>query len=71
VHTPFVRWFRQKELSGKEAEAMAKLSASQTHCRMAQPSEVCPPWHSILLDEASFVTGTDYPLDGGFFNLHG
>jgi hypothetical protein len=22
-------------------------------------------------DEATFITGSDYPIDGGFFNLHG
>jgi len=25
----------------------------------------------LCSDEAGFITGTDYPIDGGFFNLHG
>ena len=25
----------------------------------------------LCSDEAAFITGTDYPIDGGFFNLHG
>jgi 2-keto-3-deoxy-L-fuconate dehydrogenase len=71
VHTPFVDGFVKKNFPGKEAEAFAKLSASQPIGRMAQPSEVATLALYLCSDEASFVTGTDYPLDGGFFNLHG
>jgi 2-keto-3-deoxy-L-fuconate dehydrogenase len=71
VHTPFVDGFVKKNFPGKEAEALAKLSASQPIGRMAQPSEVAALALYLCSDEASFVTGTDYPLDGGFFNLHG
>jgi len=71
VHTPFVDGFVKKNFPGKEAEAFAKLSASQPIGRMAQPSEVATLALYLCSDEASFITGTDYPLDGGFFNLHG
>jgi 2-keto-3-deoxy-L-fuconate dehydrogenase len=71
VHTPFVDGFVKKNFPGKEAEALARLSASQPIGRMAQPSEVAAMGLYLCSDEASFVTGTDYPLDGGFFNLHG
>jgi NAD(P)-dependent dehydrogenase (short-subunit alcohol dehydrogenase family) len=71
VHTPFVDGFVKKNFPGKEAEAFAKLSASQPIGRMAQPSEVASLALYLCSDEASFITGTDYPLDGGFFNLHG
>ena len=71
VHTPFVDGFVKKNFPGKEAEALAKLSASQPIGRMAQPSEVAALALYLCSDEASFITGTDYPLDGGFFNLHG
>lgn len=71
VHTPFVDGFVKKNFPGKEAEAFAKLSASQPIGRMAQPSEVAALALYLCSEEASFVTGTDYPLDGGFFNLHG
>jgi len=71
VHTPFVDGFVRKNFPGKEAEAFAKLSASQPVGRMAKPSEVAMLALYLCSDEASFITGTDYPLDGGFFNLHG
>ena len=71
VHTPFVDGFVKKNFPGKEAEAFAKLSASQPIGRMAKPSEVAALALYLCSDEASFITGTDYPLDGGFFNLHG
>ena len=71
VHTPFVDGFIKKNYPGKEAEAFAKLSASQPIGRMAKPSEVAKLALYLCSDDASFITGTDYPLDGGFFNLHG
>jgi NAD(P)-dependent dehydrogenase (short-subunit alcohol dehydrogenase family) len=71
VHTPFVDGFVKKNYPGKEAEAFAKLSASQPIGRMAKPCEVAMLALYLCSDEASFITGTDYPLDGGFFNLHG
>jgi 2-keto-3-deoxy-L-fuconate dehydrogenase len=71
VHTPFVDGFIKKNYPGKEAEAFAKLSASQPIGRMAQPGEVAMLALYLCSDEASFITGTDYPLDGGFFKLRG
>lgn len=71
VHTPFVDGFIKKNFPGRETEAFAKLSALQPIGRMAQPSEVAMLALYLCSDEASFVTGTDYPLDGGFFKLHG
>ena len=71
VHTPFVDGFVKKNYPGKEAEAFAKLAALQPIGRMAQPCEVAMLALYLCSDEASFITGTDYPLDGGFFNLHG
>lgn len=71
VHTPLVDGFVKKNYPGKEAEAFAKLAALQPIGRMAQPCEVAMLALYLCSDEASFITGTDYPLDGGFFNLHG
>lgn len=71
VHTPLVDGFVKKNYPGKEAEAFAKLAALQPIGRMAQPCEVAMLALYLCSDEASFITGTNYPLDGGFLNLHG
>jgi NAD(P)-dependent dehydrogenase (short-subunit alcohol dehydrogenase family) len=48
-----------------------KLAASAPMGRMGEPEEVASLALFLCSDEASFLTGVDYPLDGGFFNLHG
>ena len=71
VHTPFVDDYLKKNYPGREREMFAKLAQSQPVGRMATPSEVATLALFLCSDEASFVTGADYPLDGGFFNLRG
>jgi len=70
VHTPFVDGFIAKNYPGKEQEMFEKLSASQPIGRMAQPSEVAALALYLASDEASFITGCDYPIDGGFIKLN-
>jgi NAD(P)-dependent dehydrogenase (short-subunit alcohol dehydrogenase family) len=48
-----------------------KLSASQPIGRMGEPEEVAALALFLCSDEAGFITGVDYPIDGGFFNLRG
>jgi NAD(P)-dependent dehydrogenase (short-subunit alcohol dehydrogenase family) len=48
-----------------------KLAKAQPIGRMAEPGEVASLALFLCSDEASFITGADYPLDGGFFNLRG
>jgi 2-keto-3-deoxy-L-fuconate dehydrogenase len=69
VHTPFVDGFVTKNYPGREAEMMAKLSAAQPIGRMAQPEEVASLAVYLCSDEASFITGMNYCLDGGYMNL--
>src|SRR5579862_1496261 len=71
VHTPFVDGFLRRNYPGKEQEMFQKLEKSQPIGRMAQPEEVANLALFLCSDEASFITGTDYPIDGGFFNLRG
>ena len=71
VHTPFVDGFVKKNYPGREEEAMRRLSSLQPIGRMATPEEVAMLALYLCSDQASFITGADYPLDGGFFNLHG
>ncbi len=70
VHTPFVDGFLQKNYPGKEAEMFAKLEASQPIGRMGQPAEIAALALYLCSDEASFITGCDYPIDGGFTKLN-
>lgn len=70
VHTPFVDGFLAKNYPGKEAEMFEKLSASQPIGRMAKPEEIANLILYLCSDEASFITGCDYPIDGGFINLN-
>ena len=70
VHTPFVDGFLAKSYPGQEAEMFEKLSKTQPIGRMAEPSEVGALALYLCSDEAGFVTGCDYPLDGGFTRLN-
>jgi NAD(P)-dependent dehydrogenase (short-subunit alcohol dehydrogenase family) len=71
VHTGFVDGYLANNYPGREAEMFAKLSAAQPIGRMGKPEEVADLALFLCSDEAGFITGVDYPLDGGFFNLHG
>ena len=71
VHTPFVDGYLRKNYPGREAEFFEKLSKTQPIGRMGEPGEVADLALFLCSDEASFITGVDYPIDGGFFNLHG
>ena len=69
VFTPFVDGFVRKNYPGREKEMLEKLSQSQPIGRMAEPHEVAALALFLCSSEAAFITGVDYPIDGGFFNL--
>ena len=70
VHTPFVDGFLQKNYPGKEKDMFENLSKTQPIGRMAEPGEVAALALYLASDEASFITGNDYPFDGGFLKLN-
>ncbi|HEY3405037.1 MAG TPA: SDR family oxidoreductase [Ohtaekwangia sp.] len=70
VHTSFVDNFLAKNYPGNEMEMFDKLSKTQPIGRMGRPDEVAALALYLCSDEASFVTGCDYPLDGGFIKLN-
>lgn len=70
VHTPFVDGFLKKNYPGKEEEMFDKLSKAQPIGRMAKPIEIAHLVLYLCSDEASFITGSDYPIDGGSINLN-
>jgi 2-keto-3-deoxy-L-fuconate dehydrogenase len=71
VHTPFVDGYLHKNYPGREQEMFQKLAASQPIGRMGQPEEVAAVALFLCSDEAAFITGADYPIDGGFLNVRG
>ena len=70
VHTPFVDGFLKNTYPGKEEEMFEKLSKTQPIGRMGTPGEVAALALYLCSDEASFITGCDYLVDGGFVKLN-
>jgi 2-keto-3-deoxy-L-fuconate dehydrogenase len=70
VHTPFVDNFLAKNYPGQEQEMFDKLSKTQPIGRMGRPDEIASLALYLCSDEASFITGCDYPIDGGFITLN-
>jgi NAD(P)-dependent dehydrogenase (short-subunit alcohol dehydrogenase family) len=69
IHTPFVDGFIKKNYPGRETEMFQKLSEYQPIGRMGKPEEVAAVALFLASDEASFVTGSAYTVDGGTFAL--
>ncbi|HEY2581042.1 MAG TPA: SDR family oxidoreductase [Mucilaginibacter sp.] len=70
VHTPFVDGFIKKNYPDNQEEIFEKLSKSQPIGRMGRPDEIAALALYLCSDEAGFVTGCDYPIDGGFVKLN-
>ncbi|WP_258103974.1 SDR family NAD(P)-dependent oxidoreductase [Marinoscillum sp. MHG1-6] len=70
IHTPFVDGFLNKNYPGREAEMFEALSKTQPIGRMGKPEEVAALALYLCSDEASFITGSCYPIDGGFITLN-
>jgi len=65
VHTPFVDGYLAKNYPGREQEMMKVLSEYQPIGRMGRPEEIAQLALYLCSDEASFITGAAYPIDGG------
>ncbi len=70
IHTPFVDDYLQKNYPGKEREMFDALAKTQPIGRMGTTEEVAHLILYLCSDEASFITGCDYPIDGGFIKLN-
>jgi 2-keto-3-deoxy-L-fuconate dehydrogenase len=70
VHTPFVDGYLKNTYPGREQEMFEKLSKTQPIGRMAEPEEVASLALFLCSDEAAFITGSDYAIDGGFIKLN-
>jgi NAD(P)-dependent dehydrogenase (short-subunit alcohol dehydrogenase family) len=65
VHTPFVDDYVARHYAGREQEVLRQLSAYQPIGRMGTAEEVAHLALYLCSDEAAFVTGQAYPIDGG------
>jgi len=70
VHTPFVDGFLKKNYPGQETEMFDKLSKTQPIGRMGKPIEVAHQVLYLCSEEAGFITGSDFSIDGGFVTLN-
>ncbi|MGJ8679354.1 SDR family NAD(P)-dependent oxidoreductase [Paraglaciecola sp.] len=70
VHTPFVDNFLNENYSDNREEMFEKLSKSQPIGRMGEPQEIAALVDYLCSDEAAFITGSNFPIDGGFVTLN-
>ena len=69
VHTPFVDGFLKQNYPGREKEMFESLSKAQPIGRMGTPEEIAYLALYLCSDKATFITGSDYLIDGGFTRL--
>ena len=65
VHTAFVDGYVAKNYPGREQQVLQELAHYQPMGRMGTPEAVAALALYLCSDEASFVTGQAYPIDGG------
>lgn len=70
VHTQFVDNFLEKNYPDNKAEMFEKLSQSQPLGRMGNPDEIAAMVDYLCSDDAAFITGSNFPIDGGFVTLN-
>jgi NAD(P)-dependent dehydrogenase (short-subunit alcohol dehydrogenase family) len=70
VHTPFVDQYLEESYPDNKAEMFEALSKTQPIGRMGTPEEVAELVAFLCSDAASFITGSNYAIDGGFVTLN-
>ncbi len=70
VHTPFVDQYLEDHYPDRKEEMFEQLSNTQPIGRMGTPDEVAAFVDYLCSDDASFITGSNFPIDGGFVTLN-
>jgi len=70
VHTPFVDKYLEENYPDDRDEMFDKLSKTQPIGRMGSSDEIAALVAYLCSDEAAFVTGCNFPIDGGFVTLN-
>ncbi len=65
VQTPFVEGYLEKFHKHNKEEVRAELRARQPMGRLGQPEEIASMVRYLACDEAAFITGSLFPIDGG------
>lgn len=66
VQTPFVEGYLERFHKDNKEETRAELRARQPVGRLGRPEEVASMVRYLASDEAAFVTGSLFPIDGGW-----
>lgn len=69
VHTPFVDGFLEENYPERTEEMFEQLSQTQPIGRMGTPEEIAHLALYLSSDAAGFITGSNFPIDGGFTTL--
>lgn len=69
IHTPFVDGYLEKNYPDNKAEMFEKLSKFQPIGRMGSPDEIAALAAFLCSDDAAFITGAAYDVDGGVTSL--
>jgi len=70
VHTPFVDGFIKKNYPNEEKKMFKNLSKTQPIGRMGTPQEIADLALYLCSEEAKFITGSNFAIDGGFVTLN-
>ncbi len=66
VHTPFVEGYLERNFADRKDEVRQQLHARQPLGRMGKPIEIAYAALYLASDEAEFVTGSAFVIDGGW-----
>jgi NAD(P)-dependent dehydrogenase (short-subunit alcohol dehydrogenase family) len=66
VETPFVEGYLEKFHTRNKEETRAELRARQPVGRLGQPHEIASMVRYLASDEAAFVSGSVFTIDGGW-----